>query len=362
MGTSPERGMRVGARRGAATIAALVVLALQLAGGGAAVADDEPTVTWAASPADETGPDGRAWVELELDPGESATEHLAVRNLGVEEITFTLAAADGYLTSTGRFNMLPSDQESKDAGTWIDVAERVTVPPGGTRILPFTVDVPKNATPGDHAAGIAAAVFSVDSSEAGTRLGVESRVGFRVMTRVTGELQPALDVAAIEAGYDMSWNPFAPGTIRVTAALENTGNVRLDVPVSAGADSRTPPVPSDVEPPQPVQLLPGDRRSAAMEVSEVWPLGFAVVPIELRPAVVGPDGGTTPMAPITRDVFVWTMPWPHLIILLAVALIIGGLFWGRRRRAREIERLVQEAQEAGRREAFANSIAGAGDA
>lgn len=351
MRTLARRGRREAARRGAATTVALAALVTQLTGGvGAAFATDEPTVTWAASPADESGPDGRSWVELELEPGASTSDHLAVRNLGVEEITFTLAAADGYLTSTGRFNMLPSDQASTGAGTWIEIAETVTVPPSATKIVPFTVTVPANATPGDHAAGIAAAVRTVDASATGARVGVESRVGFRVMTRVSGELQPALEVGAISAGYDQSWNPFAAGAIRLAMEIENSGNVRLEVPVSSpDGEPRAGAAESGSN--EPVQLLPGDRRTTVIEVADVWPLGFAIVPVRFQPLVVEPDGGVTPMPPITRDVFVWTMPWPHLLILLAVALIIVALLWGRRRQAREIEHRVREAQERGRREA-----------
>ena len=184
---------------------------------------DEPTVTWSVSPADADGPDGRAWVELELDPGETATEHLAVRNLSAEEITFGLAAADGYFTDTGRFNMFSSDRESTDAGTWITVEDTVTVAPNGTAVLPFEVEVPENAPPGDHAAGVAASITSVSADPDGTRLGVESRVGFRVMTRVTGELQPKLDVVAVDATYDTSWNPFEPGAIRIATRWRTAG-------------------------------------------------------------------------------------------------------------------------------------------
>ena len=140
-----------------ASHALLGITALALPAAAAAEeTETESSVTWAMSPADESGPDGRSWVELELDPGASATEHLAVRNFGDREVTFAITAADGYFTPTGRFNMLPSDATSVDAGTWISVDDQVTVAPGGTAALPFTVEVPDDATPGDHAARMAA--------------------------------------------------------------------------------------------------------------------------------------------------------------------------------------------------------------
>ena len=57
-----------------------------------AVADDA-AVTWSVAPATADGPDGRSWVELRLDPGETVTEHLAVRNLGESATTFVLRCA-----------------------------------------------------------------------------------------------------------------------------------------------------------------------------------------------------------------------------------------------------------------------------
>ena len=112
-------------------------------------------------------------------------EHLLVRNLSTTAVTFQLTAADGYFTSNGRFNMLTSDRSSTDAGTWITMQDSVRVASGADAIVPFTVTVPENATPGDHPAGVAAGVRSGKGE-----VGVESRVGFRVMTRVKRRAQP----------------------------------------------------------------------------------------------------------------------------------------------------------------------------
>jgi hypothetical protein len=162
----------------AALAAASFIALLGASPAAAAAAEDEP-ITWSVRPGDEEGQDGRAWVEWDADPGDGLTEHMVVTNHGAIEVEFQLSAADAYFTDTGRFNMLPSDAESVDAGTWIDLPESVVVPAGATEVVPFTITVPANATPGDHPAGVAASVMS-DGAGA---IGVESRVGFRVMTR-----------------------------------------------------------------------------------------------------------------------------------------------------------------------------------
>lgn len=312
-----------------------------------ATTGDSP-VTWAVTPSTMEGPDGRSWVELELDPGASVDEHLAVRNLSDRDVTFALTAADGYFTPTGRFNMLPGDKQSVAAGTWISMDKTVTVAAGGTAVVPFTVTVPDNATPGDHAAGIAASIYSQGGSD-GTQLGVESRVGFRVMTRVKGAVRPALSMKAT-GSYDTSWNPLEPGSADLTVDLENTGNVRLSVdPSTMVNDARWPA--AGTEEARTLELLPGDRRTVSIHVPQVWPLGMMTLPVTVSQGVIAPDGTTQSLDPVQESVTLWAIPWPQLAVLVALLLLFAGLFLGRKRRKKELVRLVEEAREAGRREA-----------
>ncbi|WP_426989289.1 WxL protein peptidoglycan domain-containing protein [Pseudarthrobacter sp. Y6] len=305
-------------------------------------------ITWAVGPSGASGPDGRSWVELELDPGATARDHFAVRNLGDRDVTFSLTAADGYLTPTGRFNMLPSDKESMDAGTWISMEKTVNVAAGGTTVVPFTVKVPGNATPGDHAAGIAASTFS-EGAQDGARLGVESRIGFRVMTRVTGEVQPRLEAQA-EGNYETSWNPFEPGSVELSVVLENTGNVRLSVDGSTTLNGSRAPA-AGTEEARPMELMPGDRRTLHLQSRQVWPLGIMTVPLTVSQGVVAPDGSINGLEPLLQDVAVWAIPVPQLVIIFALFLVTSGSFWGRRRRDKQLASLVAEARETGRREA-----------
>ncbi|MFE7503909.1 hypothetical protein [Promicromonospora sp. NPDC057488] len=319
--------------------AAVTVLALAFGTSGTAVAaETDPSVTWAVAPATIDGPDGRAWVEHELDPGETVTEYVAVRNLGDTDAEFRLTAADGYFTDTGRFNMLPSDQPSKQAGTWIDVQPTAIVPAGEQSIIPFQIHVPENATPGDHAAGLAASVGSTTTSAEGARVGVESRVGFRVLTRVNGELDPALAITTTSTDYTYSWNPLDRGFMTVTYTAQNTGNVQLRYSDSLNGESTQ----------DRGELLPGESRTITLSRNAVWPTFLISSDLTLAPTAEGIDGE---LNPVTTSITTWAIPWPQIIVILGTILVALGLVGSRRRSKAKLHRLLDDAREAGRREA-----------
>ena len=328
---------------------ALVAGALALSAAPPALAATDQ-ITWAVSPATDGAVDKRSWVELELDPGASADEQAAVRNLSDQTVTFRIDTADGYFTDKGRFNMLPSDQESVDAGTWISAPETVTVEPGGTGIVPFTVTVPDNAEPGDHAAGLAASLVSVGTDVGGSSVGVESRIGFRVMTRVTGDVAPAVAVENLSGDYRLSWNPFQPGSLTVDAEIVNTGNVRLLLDGTASAQGASAPIVAADAAQQ--ELLPGDRRAVTLQLDDVWPIFAVGTELTVAPTVVTPEGlAPVEIAPVTESTTTAAVPIPQLAVLLGVALILAAILAGRSRSRRRVAALVQQAKEEGRREA-----------
>ncbi|NRG40808.1 DUF916 domain-containing protein [Rathayibacter sp. VKM Ac-2835] len=332
------------------TLLAVLVGALALSAAPPALAAATDQITWAVSPATDGAVDKRSWVELDLDPGATAEEQAAVRNLSDQTVTFRIDAADGYFTDKGRFNMLPSDQESVDAGTWITAPETVTVEPGGTGIVPFTVTVPDDAEPGDHAAGLAASLVSVGTDVGGSFVGVESRIGFRVMTRVTGDVAPAVAVENLTGDYRLSWNPFQPGSLTVTADIVNTGNVRLLLDGSASSQGATAPLVAADAAQQ--ELLPGDRRAVTLPLDDVWPLFAVGTDLTVAPTVVTPDGlDPVDIAPLTESTTTAAVPLPQLAVLLGLALILAALLAGRTRSRRRVAALVEQAKEEGRREA-----------
>jgi len=309
-----------------------------------ASADASDTVTWSVEPADASAATGEAWTELTLDAGQSVTEHMMITNRGGSDVVFRLSAADGYFTDSGRFNMLPADEASVDAGTWITIVGSVEVGAGESVIVPFTVDVPANATPGDHPAGVAAGIRTGDSA-----IGVESRVGFRVMTRVRGDLAPALSVADQQAVYSPSWNPFLPGSLTVTATIVNSGNTRLGAVAHVASSGPLGVLATDTTPAQIAEFAPGESRTITTVIPEVWPAFATQVRTTAASIAVG---GAEPLREATgsAQTTVATIPWSHLLLLATLALAVVLLRWRGITRRKIVARMVDEAREEGRRQ------------
>lgn len=304
--------------------------------------DPAASTTWSVTPADKHGPDGRAWVSLELEPGQEHTDYLAVKNLGSQSATFSVQSADGYFTDTGRFNMLPAGEESSGAGTWLVTEPKVTLAPGETKVLPFTVRVPENAAPGDHAAGLAAVLSAVGHGAEGT-VGVDSRVGFRVMIQVAGEPAPALNIASVHTSFEPAWNPFAPGTLTASLEVENRGNLVLSPELSMHTWQ------GSVDHAEELTLLPGEQRTYTLRSETMWPT--LLLPTEVRAEARPAFQGTTLLAQADQKSLTWAWPVSQLLVLVGAALIVSGVRTRRRRNQQQLAALIAAAKAEGRAEA-----------
>jgi hypothetical protein len=62
-------------------------------------------------------------------------------------------------------------------------------------------------------------------------------------------------------------------------------------------------------------------------------------------------GDESTLTPVSAEILVWAIPWPQLIVLLGIALIVFAIVGGRIRSRRKVAALVADAKEQGRREA-----------
>jgi hypothetical protein len=316
----------------AALLAVLVALGvIVVPAGGAVAADDD--VTWAVRTASNDLGRDRTGFEYALDPGAQVSDALVVVNHGDTALDLAVYAADGYTTDSGQLDLLVQGETSAAVGAWVQVADdAISLAPGATAEVPFTVRVPDDATPGDYAGGVVTSLTQDDSAQGIT---VDRRLGVTMHLRVGGELAPGVAVEDVHLAYHGTLNPFGAGGATVTYTIHNTGNTlvsgRENVAV-AGPFGWLGSVGAPVE--APPQLLPGESWTTSAPVHDVAPLVRLGATVAVAPLVTDASGSTTPLATVEVTTHAWAVPWPLLlVVVLAGAGVTLGLRGARRRRA-----------------------------
>jgi len=202
------------------TLAATVTVLTPLA----AHADDTDGI--GGAPATDGQLDSRSRFSYELSPGQNIQDQYMVENTGSTAQQVTVFATDAYNTKEGDFALLATSRTPSDAGGWLVFSNgqkkmTIDLAAGASQLLNFTVTVPADARPGDHAAGIVISAPTVQG-----QVLIDRRVATRMYVRVAGALQPALTVSSISSRYNYTLNPLA-GSTTITITLRNSGNVAL---------------------------------------------------------------------------------------------------------------------------------------
>lgn len=271
---------------------------------------------WSLVTADNEHGTGRGNYAYDVDPGDVITDALVVRNSGTEPLELSVYAADAFTTSEGILDLRLADDPKSDSGSWITAgADTVSIEPGQSAEVPFTITVPTDARPGDHPGGI---VTSFLSAQAGETLAVDRRLGIRVHLRVSGELTPAVDIVDATAHFSPSWNPFDGGTFTVSYTLVNTGDTRITAddavalagPLGVGASALLPQATAEV--------LPGSSILVSRQVTGVAPLGWIIASLTVAPSAVGV--GAELLDPVTVDVSTAAISWMLIGVLLVLLI------------------------------------------
>jgi len=312
-------------------------------------APSDTAITWALQPSSAEAPDGRISLRHTVAAGDKVDDVVALTNFSATPARFALYASDGTITADGSFDLIPSDQAPVDSGAWVSVAPVpgstardgggivVDVPAASSLLVPLSVTVPENATPGDHPAGLVAELVP----ESANTVTLATRVGVRLHLRVTGDLVGHLVPQAVDATYSPSWNPFAPGTVTVRYAVENAGNIRLGAATSIRAAGPFGLAESRDSIDQ-REILPG-QEAGQLTTLPVWPLFVSWGEVVVDPAVVGTDEGDIALSPETAGFTVVAVPWSQLALLAVIAAAVLGALTLRRRARRRMQEKIDEA-------------------
>jgi hypothetical protein len=311
---------------------AVVLSGLSLA---SAPAQAATSAEWSVAPyynGRTAGP--RDWFDFSLKPGQTFRDIVSISNLSGQPKTFYVYPTDAYNTPLdGSFALLLRKDTPKDAGRWIRLGyTKLSVGKNQRIALPFEIDVPANAEPGDHAAGIV--VEDVNPPKAannGKGVVVQQRVATRVYIRVAGPLQPALEVTKIAMRTHKSQlAPWGQGaSAQVGFIVKNTGNVRLTSTAQLTMKGLLGRTLKTFKVHQLPELLPG----GTVAITEQWNGLPWLNRVSAQVHVVSLDKSVD----ITRSKTFWLGPWWIIPVIVGILLLFLGWRWWRRRRRNRAE-------------------------
>lgn len=300
------------------------------------------SVTFGIGPAVKVAGTGeRPYFSFGATPGAEATDAVTVFNYSNSPLPIDVYPVLADNTDTGEIGFAAPTDQPVDVASWLSVGTGTTRPvlvnvpgrakvdgPAGQVTLPLKLVIPANAEPGDHVGGIVAALVVQSHDATGQQVTLNQRVVTRVYLRVSGPLNPKLEVVGLRAAYHEKDATVGPGTTSVSYTVHNAGNVRVQASQTVRVSgllggSKT------VKGPPIVQLLPGGSSKVTLVVAGVWPTVLVHPTVHLVPSAL-PGDDDPGLKALSAGIWTWAVPWA-LVIVLAVIALAG---WLRRRRRR----------------------------
>jgi hypothetical protein len=266
-----------------AVLALLVALALGLLAW-PRIAQAEGKISFGIRPtkAHEGIPESFSYFIHTLTPGAHTSDAALVINKGEVPITLKLYAADAVTAVNGGTAFAAEGEEKNGVAHWLSPSVgKLSLQAGEERVVPFTIKVPPDASPGQHVAGlvleaVADSAGSADgSAQTQLMVNVVRRAGVAVLIDVPGPHVAGLEVTGIclrqQNGDD--------GAI-FEYAVRNTGNVyvrgqgSLAIVVSGGMKLASIPIEMDA-------VLAGDATHFQVPHPALLPDGSYVLSVSL---------------------------------------------------------------------------------
>jgi hypothetical protein len=138
----------------------------------------------------------------------------------VANFTFKKGDEEG---GTPEFYDAKTDPYGTAMGTWVKVdTTPMVIKPGERAMVPFSINVPANATPGGHFGAI---VFANQPPDDKGVVTIGSQIGVLMMMRVAGDVKEVGAIAEFGFAKPKPWYNFLP--VDFFVRFENRGNVHL---------------------------------------------------------------------------------------------------------------------------------------
>jgi len=258
-----------------------------------------------------------------LKPGERTEGTTKVINQSNVPLTFKLNVQDYIVTDTkGTPNFLPPDtlNAKYSAAAWIGVTPSTfTLKPGATQVVSYYIQIPPDAKPGGHYAGIVYAPTTKEQEEA-TGGTVNTQVGSLFYLNVSGPINEKAQVSKFTT------NSFAEyGPVKILSQIKNMGDLHISpqgkITVTGLLFKETADLVSQ-------NIYPQTARDFENTFGSTLMLG------RYKAELIGSYGQENNLV-LVATMYFWVFPWKLAVIitLVVVAIILGTVYYRRKKKS-----------------------------
>ena len=164
-----------------------------------------------------------ALFEQTVNPGDRFSTSINVSNPGTATKQFTVGVQDiSGVDQNSQPVFSSTSVETYGVSSWVQIGQpTITVPAGGSVIVPFSITVPKNAGPGGHYGAIFISTNPSRPVVNGSGLGYE--VGALIELRIAGDAVQKAEIKEFSTDESLYQNP----SVSFKTTVANEGNILL---------------------------------------------------------------------------------------------------------------------------------------
>jgi hypothetical protein len=253
---------------------------------------------------------GPVKLEYSVDPGNKISGQLFLMNETSEAASFW-PVFEKFTENNGERQFFPT--EETELKNWFKAEYPITLKSKEQRIVPFTIDVPMDASPGGHFAVIWWS--TAPPGESGKNVAIVTRAGILVYLRVSGDINESAEISSFKSSGRFFWGL----PISFNTSFRNNGNVHLKPQGEIKIKNLFGMTKTALKfNPYGIIILPQSGR----DMSSSWDSGFAFGPYKADIQIVYGESKKQ----ISENLWIFIFPWKiSLGVIIGLLLVFFGI-------------------------------------
>lgn len=273
-----------------------------------------------------------SWFVYTEEAGRTIKDIATIKNFSSEPTDVEIYAVDAKSSETGSFILSFLEDEQQGIGAWTTVESRsLTIPPFDVQDIPFEINIPADAPPGQYLGGIVIENGKSDSSDqtsgndqSGTSIAVKTRIGSRVYLTIPGEIKEDLKFNEIKVHESLT------GNTKFEMTLTNNGNISYEPKAIIDVYDQTGKLYETIEK-ELGTIAPNTEIKPIVEMKKRPLIGnFTVKANVTFHCKFAPENLHGSAHNLTNETTFWILPWEIILTVLFIIFAALGIFANRK--------------------------------